>query len=112
MSPGKAVNLIANDVNRFNMMLTNSNNIWGAPVSILTIGYILNKIGGVAALIGMAGLLLVIPLQGKILDKIWHAQLNCTCNILYLQCILAKCLQITDKKQLQKLTKESDYWMK
>ncbi|XP_059609695.1 probable multidrug resistance-associated protein lethal(2)03659 [Phlebotomus argentipes] len=72
VAPGKVVNLLSNDVNRFDMVSVFVNWLWSAPLLALTIGYILYELVGVPALIGIAIVLIVMPLQsftGRLASK-------------------------------------------
>lgn len=63
-SPGKIVNLVANDVNRFDIVTIFIHTMWSAPLSTLIVAYILYTEARFAALIGIAVLLTVVPIQG------------------------------------------------
>ncbi|XP_014221737.1 probable multidrug resistance-associated protein lethal(2)03659 [Trichogramma pretiosum] len=62
-APGKIVNLVANDVNRFELVMIFLHTMWSAPLSTLIIGYILYTQAHYAALIGIAVVLTVVPIQ-------------------------------------------------
>ncbi|GAB0087981.1 hypothetical protein DMENIID0001_023540 [Sergentomyia squamirostris] len=72
VAPGKVVNLLSNDVNRFDMVSVFVNWLWSAPLLALTIGYILYKLVGVPGLVGIGIVLIFMPLQsftGRLASK-------------------------------------------
>ncbi|XP_055710935.1 probable multidrug resistance-associated protein lethal(2)03659 [Phlebotomus papatasi] len=72
VAPGKVVNLLSNDVNRFDMVSVFVNWLWSAPLLALTIGYILYELVGIPGLIGIVIVLIVMPLQsftGRLASK-------------------------------------------
>lgn len=71
-APGKVVNLVANDVNRFDLVSIFIHHMWSAPLSALIVAYILYQEVGYAGLIGIATIFLVVPIQsytGKLSSK-------------------------------------------
>lgn len=62
---GQVVNLLSNDVNRFDVAIIFLHYLWIGPVSTVVMTYMMWKEIGVSALIGVAFMLLFIPLQGK-----------------------------------------------
>ncbi|RLU20388.1 hypothetical protein DMN91_006997 [Ooceraea biroi] len=71
-APGKVVNLVANDVNRFDLVSIFIHYMWSAPTSALVIAYILYHEVGYAGLIGITAVFVVVPLQsytGKLSSK-------------------------------------------
>ncbi|XP_043284228.1 ATP-binding cassette subfamily C member 4-like isoform X2 [Venturia canescens] len=71
-APGKVVNLVANDVNRFDLVSIFINHMWSAPLSAIIIGYFLWVEAGYAGLIGIAAVFIVVPVQsytGKLSSK-------------------------------------------
>ncbi|XP_043261450.1 uncharacterized protein LOC122402590 [Colletes gigas] len=71
-APGKVVNLVANDVNRFDLVSIFIHYMWSAPLSGLIIAYILYTEAGYAGLIGIAAVFIVVPIQsytGKLSSK-------------------------------------------
>ncbi|XP_072762870.1 ATP-binding cassette sub-family C member 4 [Anoplolepis gracilipes] len=71
-APGKVVNLVANDVNRFDLVSIFIHHMWSAPLSALIVAYILYQEVGYAGLIGIAAIFLVVPIQsytGKLSSK-------------------------------------------
>ncbi|XP_055676629.1 probable multidrug resistance-associated protein lethal(2)03659 [Lutzomyia longipalpis] len=72
VAPGKVVNLLSNDVNRFDMVSVFVNWLWSAPLLALTIGCILYELVGIPGLVGIIIVLLVMPLQsftGRLASK-------------------------------------------
>ncbi|XP_078045915.1 putative multidrug resistance-associated protein lethal(2)03659 isoform X1 [Augochlora pura] len=71
-APGKVVNLVANDVNRFDLVSIFIHHMWSAPLSGLIIAYLLYTEAGYAGLIGIAAVFIVVPIQsytGKLSSK-------------------------------------------
>ncbi|XP_011700174.1 PREDICTED: probable multidrug resistance-associated protein lethal(2)03659, partial [Wasmannia auropunctata] len=71
-APGKVVNLVANDVNRFEFVTYLIHYMWSAPLSALIVAYILYREVNYAGLIGIAALLMVVPIlsySGKLTSK-------------------------------------------
>ena len=71
-APGKIVNLLANDVNRFDLVSIFIHHMWSAPLSALIIAYFLYTEAGYAGLIGIAAVFVVVPIQsytGKLSSK-------------------------------------------
>lgn len=64
-SPGKVVNLLSNDVNRFDLVTLLFNCFWTGPVLTIIIGILLWHEIGWAAVIGIAIAVSVVPLQSK-----------------------------------------------
>ena len=64
-APGKIVNLVANDVNRFDLVSIFIHFMWSAPLSALIIAYFLYTEAGYAGFIGIGAVFLVVPVQGK-----------------------------------------------
>jgi len=64
-APGKVVNLVANDVNRFEFVSIFIHSIWSAPLSALIVAYILYQNVGYAGLIGIAAIFVVEPILCK-----------------------------------------------
>lgn len=61
---GQAVNLLSNDVNRFDVAIIFLHYLWIGPVETVVITYFMYEKVQSAALIGVATLLMFIPLQG------------------------------------------------
>ncbi|XP_034942268.1 probable multidrug resistance-associated protein lethal(2)03659 isoform X2 [Chelonus insularis] len=71
-APGKVVNLIANDVNRFDLVSVFIHHMWSAPLAALIIGYFLYVEAGYAGILGIAAVFVVVPIQsytGKLSSK-------------------------------------------
>lgn len=64
-APGKVVNLVANDVNRFDIVSITIHHMWSAPLSACVIAYFLYSEAGIAGLIGMIPVFVVAPIQCK-----------------------------------------------
>lgn len=62
-APGKVVNLLSNDVNRFDMVSIFLHSMWSAPLLSIIIGYFLWSEVGLPGLIGMIVIFVVTPLQ-------------------------------------------------
>lgn len=62
---GQAVNLLSNDVNRFDLAIIFVHYLWIGPLETIIITYFMYQEVGVSAIIGVATLLMFIPLQGK-----------------------------------------------
>ncbi|KAI5699855.1 hypothetical protein M8J75_009903 [Diaphorina citri] len=68
-APGQIVNLVSNDVSRFDLVTVTSHFMWSSPIISLIVTYIIYKDIGNAAFFGLAAAFCVIPLQsyaGKI----------------------------------------------
>lgn len=65
-APGKVVNLLSNDVNRFDLVSVIFNYMWCAPLLSIAVGYLLYREVGYAGFVGMAVVFLVVPLQCKV----------------------------------------------
>lgn len=61
---GQVVNLLSNDVNRFDFVVIFLHYIWLGPLQTLVVTYFLWQEIGVSSIIGVAVLLMIIPLQG------------------------------------------------
>ncbi|XP_039312865.1 probable multidrug resistance-associated protein lethal(2)03659 isoform X2 [Solenopsis invicta] len=71
-APGKVVNLVASDVNRFDLVSYLIHFMWSAPISALIVAYILYREVSYAGLIGVAAIFVVVPIQsytGKLSSK-------------------------------------------
>lgn len=62
---GQMVNLLSNDVNRFDMALTHLHGLWLTPIETIIVLYVLYTTLGLSALTGVGALLLFIPIQCK-----------------------------------------------
>lgn len=71
-APGKVVNLLSNDVNRFDWVTVFLNSMWTAPLLTLIVGALLWIEIGVAGMIGIIIVFIVVPIQsytGKLSSK-------------------------------------------
>lgn len=64
---GQVVNLLSNDVNRFDNAAMFVHYLWLGPLETLVVGYLTYRELGISAVIGISCLLLFIPLQCKYL---------------------------------------------
>lgn len=64
-SPGKMVNLLTNDVNRFHWAIFFCNSLWVSPMLTLVVGILLWFEVGLAGLIGIVVVFTVVPLLSK-----------------------------------------------
>lgn len=62
---GKIVNLLSNDVSRFDLVSILIHHMWVAPTSALIVTYFLWAEAGIAGIIGIIPVFLVVPLQSK-----------------------------------------------
>jgi ATP-binding cassette subfamily C (CFTR/MRP) protein 4 len=67
---GEAVNLLSNDVMRFDASLLFSVYVWIGPIHTLIVLYLMWREIGIAAVVGIATLLLFIPLQGMYCHRV------------------------------------------
>jgi len=62
---GQIVNLLSNDANRFDVAFKCVHFLWIGPMATAVVTYFLwREIGGVSSVLGVAGLLAFVPLQG------------------------------------------------
>jgi ATP-binding cassette subfamily C (CFTR/MRP) protein 4 len=61
---GQAVNLLSNDVSRFDVVLIFLAYVWIGPVQMVIIVYFMWQQIGIATFTGVATVVLLIPLQG------------------------------------------------
>lgn len=62
---GKVVNLLSNDVNRFDLVSMFIHSMWSAPLMAIVVGYLLFIEVGWAGMIGIAIVFIVVPIQCK-----------------------------------------------
>lgn len=62
---GQAVNLLSNDVNRFDVAIIFLHYLWIGPLETIIVTYFMYQEVGASAVIGVATLLMFIPLQGN-----------------------------------------------
>lgn len=60
---GKVVNLLSNDVNRFDIVSMFIHSMWTAPLMSLVVGYLLFIEVGWAGMIGISIVFIVVPIQ-------------------------------------------------
>lgn len=63
---GKVVNLLSNDVNRFDLVTMFLNSMWTAPLLSIIVGILLYIEIGIAGIIGIVIVFIVVPIQSKI----------------------------------------------
>ena len=66
---GQVVNLLSNDVNRFDWSLIFIHYLWIAPLQTVIVSYFMYRAVGWSAFLGLLFLILLIPLQGKLKFK-------------------------------------------
>lgn len=78
---GQVINLISNDVNRFDLSLTSMHYIWIGPIQTIVVTYFLWQEIGVSSIIGLSTFLFFIPFQCtlKKIVKITMLQLLANC---------------------------------
>lgn len=64
-APGKVVNLLSNDVNRFELVSLLINALWTAPTLTIIIGILLWLEIGWAGVVGIAIVFVVVPIQSE-----------------------------------------------
>lgn len=64
-APGKVVNLLSNDVNRFDWVTMFINSMWTAPLLTIIVGILLWIEIGVAGMIGIVIVFIVVPIQSE-----------------------------------------------
>lgn len=76
---GQVVNLLSNDVNRFDYAFIYTHFIWLLPLQVVIICYLIYTKIGVAAVVGVVGIVLqTIPVQCKWFDD--YTTFMCTVN--------------------------------
>ena len=65
---GQMVNLLSNDVNRFDTTVMFTHYLWVGPLQLVTMTFLLCKIIGPSAFVGAALLVASVPLQSKYKD--------------------------------------------
>lgn len=71
-APGKVVNLLSNDVNRFDIVSLFLNAMWTAPLMAIISGYLLWTTVGWAGMIGIAVVFVVVPIQSEFGRRMGH----------------------------------------
>lgn len=64
-SPGKLVNLLSNDVNRFDFFATLISAMWGAPLTTIIAVVLLWEETGWAGMVGLIIVFIVVPVMSK-----------------------------------------------
>lgn len=64
---GQVVNLLSNDVNRFDVAVIFAHLLWVGPLETVLVTYLMYQQVGVSAVIGVVFMLLFVPLQSKYL---------------------------------------------
>lgn len=67
---GQLVNLLSNDVNRFDVAVIFAHQLWIAPLETVVVTYLMYQQVGWSAVIGVGFLLMFVPLQSKYLFKV------------------------------------------
>lgn len=62
---GQVINLMTNDVGKFDMAMAFIHDLWKGPLESILLGYFIYREIGISAVIGMAFMLSFIPLQGE-----------------------------------------------
>lgn len=65
ISPGKVINLMSNDVNRFDSMSMFINAMWTAPLLVIIVGYLLWVEVRWAGMFGLIIVFIVVPIQSN-----------------------------------------------
>lgn len=76
-SPGQIINLLSNDVNRFDSMSKFVHALWCSPFLVIIIGYLLWQEAQWAGLIGLAIVFIIVPIQSKCKCNL---KSNCNCK--------------------------------
>jgi ATP-binding cassette subfamily C (CFTR/MRP) protein 4 len=69
---GQVVNLMSNDVNRFDVAVVFLHYLWIGPIETFVVTYFMWREVGPSAAIGVGSLLLFIPLQGENFNNTSH----------------------------------------
>lgn len=75
-APGKMVNLLSNDVSRFDIVSVVINSIWSAPLSTFVAGILLWREAKWAGILGMVIVFIVVPLQSKFPAEFHKIEMN------------------------------------
>ncbi|CAH0390818.1 unnamed protein product [Bemisia tabaci] len=71
-APGQIINLMSNDVSRFEIVSVVLSFMWSAPIASVVVAYFLFSLVGYSAFVGMAIIFIVLPIQsysGKLTSK-------------------------------------------
>lgn len=69
-SPGKMVNLLTNDVNRFDWSTFFVNSLWVSPVLAIIVGFLVWNESGIAGVIGILVVFAMVPILSKTFSQI------------------------------------------
>lgn len=111
-APGKVVNLLSNDVNRFDVVSIVINSMWAAPLMTFIAGILLWQEVQWAGMFGLAIVFIVVPLQSKF-EQI--SFFFCFCEpkrTSHFQAILENCRRNSVSKRLSERTNEFASWTK
>ena len=75
---GKIINLLSNDVGKFDLALAFFHDLWKGPMECILLGYFIYIEIGISGIIGMAFLLCFIPLQAWVGKKTASYRLQAT----------------------------------
>lgn len=83
---GQVVNLLSNDVNRFDIAIIFLHYLWLGPLETIIVTYFMYQQIGISAIIGVISLLMFVPLQGEYAELIYKLKfiLNFVQNLLIL----------------------------
>lgn len=73
---GQLVNLLSNDINRFERTIIHLHTIWFSPILISVVLYLIYYYVGSTACCGVGTFVLYLPLQGKIFIKVFQKSLH------------------------------------
>lgn len=62
---GQVINLMSNDVSRFDQAITFVHDLWKGPLEVVVLGFFIYREIDFCGLVGIGFMLLFIPLQGK-----------------------------------------------
>jgi len=96
---GQVVNLMSNDVNRFDVAVIFVHYLWIGPIETFVVTYFMWVEVGPSAAIGVASLLLFIPLQGDNFSDTNYFAFKClqrhhVCPYYGRKCLLFQCYPI------------------
>lgn len=77
---GQMINLLSNDVNRFDHAAMNIHNLWVTPIQAFLIMYLVYRQVGWTGIVGVCFIMLFIPLQSKIMLQYLRM---CEINIIF-----------------------------
>lgn len=73
-SPGQVVNLLSNDVNRFDWASFFFNALWISPLLTFIVGCLLWNEAQLAGLVGISVVFLVVPILSECIERIFFTQ--------------------------------------